>query len=252
MTTVKLTEEVKGILETAATWDDEGLTIGSALSRSEYQEVNKFLELSGAKWNRKSKRHLFQPGGREKLESLLEDGEIRDDKKHFQAFYTPKELARELAEIADIRPQMVCLEPSVGHGAIYEAVKAAQPFAAVVAIDANPDVLPVLKAKGLGCMTADFLECEPKDFASFDRVIMNPPFTKDQDIQHVRHAFEFLREGGRLVALMSPGFTFGESKIRREFREFVEEHGRVVREVEAGAFKDSGTDIRTVIVELVK
>jgi len=252
--TLKASEEVLNLLNTAAVIGDDGVTLGKALSRTEYVAVNKFLETAGAKWNKKAKRHLFAaPDARKKLLALLETGEIRDDKRHFQAFYTPSDVARQLVEIADIQQDMLCLEPSVGHGAIYEAIREAEPnIRGVVAIDANPDVVPVLKSKGLGAMTADFLDCDPEDFARFDRVVMNPPFTGDQDIKHVRHAYRFLREGGKLVAIMSPGFTFGESHIRREFREFVEEHGRVVEELPEGSFKESGTNVRAVVVELVK
>ena len=37
----------------------------------------------------------------------------------------------------------------------------------------------------------------------YDRILMNPPFEKLQDIDHVRHCFDQLKEGGVLVAVMA-------------------------------------------------
>lgn len=259
--TLKASEEVLGILNTAAVIGDDGVTLGQTLSRDEYQAVNKFLETAGAKWNRKAKRHLFTaPDARDKLLSLLETGEIRDDKKHFQAFYTPAELADELVELAEVQDGMDCLEPSAGDGVIADAIKEAG--GQVLCVEIDPKAVRLLDKKLYVAYGADFLTCRPVEeeattpespgLGKFDRVVMNPPFTADQDIKHVRHAFKFLRDGGRLIAIMSPGFTFGEKRARREFRDFLEEHGRIVRELPEGTFKESGTNVRAVIVELVK
>ena len=35
----------------------------------------------------------------------------------------------------------------------------------------------------------------------YDTIVMNPPFEKFQDIDHVRHAFDLLKPGGRVVAI---------------------------------------------------
>jgi hypothetical protein len=48
--------------------------------------------------------------------------------------------------------------------------------------------------------------------SGYDRIIMNPPFSKGRDIQHVRHAYELLRPGGRLVAIMGEGAFFHGNK----------------------------------------
>jgi predicted RNA methylase len=248
--TLKASEEVIGILQTAAAFDNEGITLGSALSRAEYLAVNKFLEVAGAKWNKKAKRHLFEPGAKEKLEALLDTGEIRDDKKHFQAFYTPESVAKNLVRLAGVRPGVVCLEPSAGQGAIADAIREAG--GSLKCVELDPVAIGVLRGKGHDVLGYDFLDVDPAGAEPFDRVVMNPPFTSDQDIKHVLHAFEFLRPGGTLIAIMSPGFTFGETAVRRLFREFVEKHGSIVCELPAGTFSESGTEVRTVVVELMK
>lgn len=231
--------------------DETGLTLKGQLDRKEYDAVNKFLELAGAKWNRSAKRHIFQPGAKAKIEALLDSGEIINEKKQFQAFYTPAWLAEELVALAGVGDGMDCLEPSAGAGAIATAARKAG--GQVWCVEINQEAAKELVAQGFAANLLDFLTLEPKDAPTFDRVLMNPPFTNDQDIKHVMQAFRFLKPGGKLYAIMSPGFTYGSQRnIRKEFSELVALYGRVVRELPGGTFRESGTDVTTVIVELKK
>ena len=53
-------------------------------------------------------------------------------------------------------------------------------------------------------MGDDFLN--PSEWATafkYDRIIANPPFTKNQDIDHVMQMWNFLKPGGRIVSIMS-------------------------------------------------
>jgi 16S rRNA G1207 methylase RsmC len=86
--------------------------------------------------------------------------------------------------------------------------------------------------------------------ASYDRIVANPPFADGQDIAHVTHALAFLRPGGRLVAIMSSGFTFRQDRAALAFRDLVEERGGTVEELSADAFKVSGTGVRAVLVTI--
>jgi hypothetical protein len=61
-----------------------------------------------------------------------------------------------------------------------------------------------------------------------------------------------LAPGGRLVSVMSPGFTFRQDGIAKGFRSFVEEVGGEVEELPPESFKESGTNIATVLVTLDK
>lgn len=60
--------------------------------------------------------------------------------------------------------------------------------------------------------------------------------------------WEHLKEGGKLVAIMSPHFTHSEDKKSKEFRQLLQDVGAEVHEIDEGAFKDSGTNIRTYFV----
>src|SRR4051812_7333314 len=101
-------------------------------------------------------------------------------------------------------------------------------------------------SKGFKTIAGDFLALEPEE--KYDRVVMNPPFTNDQDIDHVLHAYKFLKPGGKLVAIMAKGFTFGENRKRSGFRDLLKQHGRIVMDLPAGTFKESGTMVETVVV----
>ena len=246
--TLKADQEVIDIIKRSEI-DEQGLTLKGQLDRKQYESVNKFLELAGAKWNRSAKRHLFQPGAKAKIEALFQSGKIVDEKKSFQAFFTPQSVAEDLVAIADIGDGMECLEPSAGEGAI--ALAARRAGAKAYCIEINPEACKILTEHGFEVLAGDFLQVKPDNASQWPRILMNPPFTNDQDIKHVLHAYQFLLPGGKLYAIMSPGFTFAsQRKIRKEFNEFVKRHGRIVRHLPSGTFSESGTDVTTVIVEL--
>jgi hypothetical protein len=170
-------------------------------------------------------------------------------------FPTPAELARDMVDRLNIRStapeSWTLLEPSAGCGAILDEVEqlAAEPL--TVVYEVNPTLCGILQAKGYDARPRDFLQEKPGEF-QFDAVLMNPPFEKMQDVDHVRHAFEFLKPGGRLVAIMSPGPFFRDTAKARDFRGWLEELGAEVEEIEAGAFKESGTGVASRLVVIDK
>ena len=86
----------------------------------------------------------------------------------------------------------------------------------------------------------DFLEMNGS-IGDFDRIVMNPPFERGADIRHIRHAYEHLRPGGRLVAICAGG--------PRQVTAFRDEAVYWI-DLEPGTF--AGTDVRAVIVALDK
>lgn len=87
---------------------------------------------------------------------------------------------------------------------------------------------------------------------NYTKIIANPPFSGNQDIDHVRHMYERLEEGGILAAITSRHWKFASEKKCVEFREWLEKvHGEVF-EIEAGEFKESGTTVSTMAVVIKK
>lgn len=91
--------------------------------------------------------------------------------------------------------------------------------------------------------------------SGYDRIIMNPPFSERRDIAHVRHAYDLLRTGGRLVAIMGEGSFFGQDKKAQEFREWLDSVGGTSEKLPDGSFQDTslpvntGVNARMVVIE---
>lgn len=240
--------DVLNIIGRATTDGNNFFLPPGALDRDTYTRVNKVLELVGGKWNRSAKAHVFAGPANDAVESILITGEVIDLKKALQAFYTPVDLANRIVQMAGVTAGMHVLEPSAGGGAIAKAVLATG--ATVGCIEINPAAVKGLANEGIEAIERDFLTVEPINV--FDRVVMNPPFTGGQDVKHVTHALSFLKPGGRLVSIMSPTWRYRDQRWAGEFRDLLAAHNGTVTEVPAGAFKESGTMIQTVIVTMDK
>ena len=167
-------------------------------------------------------------------------------------FPTPPAIVQDMIDRAQLRAGMTILEPSAGSGAIACAVEDyMEGEVTVVVMERNYSLCEVLRLRGFNAEPVDFMEQQPGTFG-FDRVIMNPPFEKQQDIDHVLHAFKFLKPGGRLVAIMSPSFQYHSGSKAEAFRAWIEQSGGEVTAIPAGAFKESGTDVATVMVVVDK
>jgi tRNA G37 N-methylase Trm5 len=248
--TIPITPEVRAVLE-RANITSTSLTITEQLDRKLYESVNKVLEAGGGKWNRKAKAHVFAGDPRAALGIALETGKITreaivDEKKTFQIFHTPKDLAERMVHLAGIKPGDRVLEPSAGEGAIALAAQSAG--AIVTAIEIRPEaVLKLNQVLITPALCSDFMKVPAGD-DTYEVILMNPPFTRNQDIQHVQHALGFLAPEGRLVAIMSPHFTFAEDTPSIEFRRMLDVRGGIYEPLPAGTFKEAGTNVSTVLV----
>lgn len=132
-------------------------------------------------------------------------------------FPTPPEVAKALVFLAEIGPGHEVLEPSAGIGSLAEAIREAHPEAELTCIEWRPSLCKILRLKCFETIEADFLKAR----GAVDRIVMNPPFEKGQDIDHVRHAYDLLKPGGRLVAIMSAGSFQRSCRKSREFSEWL-------------------------------
>lgn len=220
------------------------------LDRKTYTDVNKVLEGLGGKWDRKLKGHLFDSSPEAALEEVILSGEYTNSKKEFQFFETPTELASRLCDMAEITSDCTVLEPSVGKGRIADEIMKGCP-AKLYCFEINKDMEKYLKDKPYAVYYEDFLNLS-KEYDIPDRIVMNPPFSKQQDIDHIYKAFDYLKPGGILVSVMSTSHTYRTNKKSELFRKFLEQTGAETEFLPQGTFKESGTMANTCVIKIRK
>jgi predicted RNA methylase len=258
---MKIERNIIGVLE-AAQIDGNKLVLTSQLDRSTYEAANKVLTAIGGKWSRKDKAHIFPEPAADVLDAVLLTGEYTRTKQNFGQFDTPEELARSVATRAMIQPGMLVLEPSAGLGRLIQATLDAG-ATAVHSVEIDPKRATGLRERFRSLRAepcparyqvlvneADFLTLPASPI--YDRVVMNPPFAKQADIDHIRHAFDFLLPGGRLVAIASSSVSFRSNQKATAFRSFVSENSGQIEALPDAAFKESGTNVSTVLVTIDK
>lgn len=220
------------------------------LDRKLYQEVAKSLKLIGGKWKGgKVFGFVFDVDPTDLLEQIA-NGEKRNLKKEFQFFATPEKLADELVHLADLNQHDTILEPSAGQGAIIKAINKV--------CDVVPDCYElmdintiILNKSGLcfNLIGDNFLNHSSK---SYSKIIANPPFTKNQDIDHLKEMYNCLSPGGRLVCITSESWVNGNQKKQTGFKNWLIEIGAEIIDIERGTFKESGTMVGGKVVIINK
>jgi phospholipid N-methyltransferase len=220
------------------------------LDKKLYMEVAKSLELIGGKWKGGKIAGFVFPSDPTELLQQIAGGESRNLKKEFQFFETPDTLADELVELAEIQQKDEVLEPSAGQGSIVKAIHRKHNYKTVWGfelMDVNQTFLNKLDHFHL--LGNDFLtECDSR----FDKIIANPPFTKNQDIDHIYKMYYHLKPGGRLVSVSSTHWEKSNNKKEMNFKYWLNEVGAKIQKVPSGTFKQSGTMISSVIIIINK
>jgi len=204
---------------------------------------------------------------------FLDKNGKRDGKDDF--FATPAELADRMVESLNIaraaHGEIRILEPSAGDGALADAVRRADQrysilhvsqakvgdlwhdrglVADIVCVEENPDRAAVLKARQYRVVQTDFLQMAvPVDQMKFDKIIMNPPFSNYQECAHLWHAFQMLKPGGTLVAVISDAVTRRSDRMYAAFRSWLYDVNASKRKT---GVKFDRTQVETLIVEIQK
>ena len=192
----------------------------------------------------------------------------------FERFNTPPEVARRLARHA---PRVLgkVLDPAVGEGALLAplAKRLLRNGSGLYCIDSDPAALSVFKTnleslvgESMTVVKADFVKWAKRQrAASFDCIIMNPPFagTKQRlrritprastrqywsgdrcmplEAAFLCRAHDLLKDGGRLLAVLPSSVVMAESL--QWLRDLLMETGRirVVHELPADCFSQVGS-----------
>tara|TARA_R110001592_G_scaffold182549_1_gene425859 strand:+ start:14661 stop:16475 length:1815 start_codon:yes stop_codon:yes gene_type:complete len=161
-------------------------------------------------------------------------------------FPTHENVTSRMLELANISEENTIADTSAGSGHILEAVKKSFPNILADAYEINHELSEILEGKGFAVEHCDFLTVEPS--AKYDRILINPPFEKLADIDHVIHSFKFLKPGGKLIAVMSPGPFFRMDKKSKSFRNWLGELDGYYEDLPENSFKQSGTNVSTKLI----
>jgi hypothetical protein len=236
---MKLSETVMNVLAQCTVKGNVLFLPPNQLERKVYEAVNKCLMAMGGKWDRKARGHVFEESPALTLEAALTTGEQVDPRQQLQFFETPEFVACHMAALAQIGPGHHVLEPSAGRGAIARFLPAT-----TLCIELYDPNVRFLKSRGHTVIKGDFL-IEPIDY--YHRIVMNPPFTRNQDIAHVRRAYDWLLPGGRLVAIMSEHPFFAQDKESVAFRDWFGEGYN--EKLPPGTFATTGVSSRIVVID---
>lgn len=238
---MKISNEV---IEVLAKSNVEGntLKLTQQLDRDLYLKVNKVLKAIGGKWVSAKRRHVFESDVEDILQNIILTGEYTDTKTEFQFFPTPEALAEQLVEEAEIRGGEACLEPSAGRGNIAKFMPGCD------CIELNPENREFLIENGFNVIAEDFMTFDSAK--NYDVIVMNPPFSKQQDIAHVTKAISIAKRC--VIAVMSASVLFRTDNRTTDFRAFVEFFGGTIEPLPEKAFKESGTMVNTCKVVVRK
>lgn len=249
----KIDNHILAILS-RCTFDGPKLYLPSMLDRPDYVAVNKVLEASGGKWNKAAKAHVFDEDAADAIEQALATGEFHRVKQDLGQFDTPPAVVARLIELAEIRPGDEVLEPSAGIGNIVSSLIEAKVHS-VRAVEIDQKRREFMMARFADRSRQDLVRYGDKDFLTipprpiFDRVVMNPPFAKQADIDHVTHALKFLRPGGRLVAVMSAAVMWRQNRKTTTFTDLImSTYDGNMEALPEGSFASSGTNVNACIV----
>ncbi len=251
---VQIKQEIIDILKQCRVEDNLVFLPDIQLERKTYAAVNKCLEQTGGKWNRSKRGHLFESDPESIFSDMLETGEYIDIKKEYQFFETPNDIVQQMVQLSELNFHDSVLEPSAGKGAILHEIHYS---CYLIAIELNKDNYAYLENEYKidynidKIIEGDFLEYTPE--GKFNKIIMNPPFRNQQDIDHFTHAFDnCLADGGIIVSIISESPFFRTTKKAEAFRKLLKDNNAEIIELHPGAFKSSGTMVKTRIVKIVK
>jgi hypothetical protein len=218
------------------------------LDRKEYLDIAEHLKFLGGKWKGRGLNGFIFDRQISSIDELL--GNNIKVKKDIQLFETPESIADKLVEYAEIDNYQTILEPSAGRGRIIKSIQkvCSCQIDYCEINDVNRKYLDEIK--NINFLEEDFLKL--KTNKKYTRILANPPFAKNQDIDHIMKMYELLSEKGILVSISSNHWQMAKEKKCQEFRKFIEYTNAEVIELQNGDFKESGTLVKGNIIIIRK
>lgn len=163
-------------------------------------------------------------------------------------FPTPEKEVSKMAMYAGIEKGDDVADLSAGKGDILEYVRENYDCN-LFAAEKMGCLREILKLKEINLIGNDALKVTQK----FDKILLNPPFEKGQDIAHVQYAFENnLKAGGTLVAILSMGsFSNSQKKFQAFQNWYVDfcEHEEEMIGAFKSAFRQTGVNTKMIVLK---
>lgn len=211
-----------------------------------YTECKTIIESNGYKYiNKKQGFKKIGGNAQEDLEKMINGVDISSARKQFDFYPTPNDVVQKAQILLEHNGIDFILEPSAGTGNLVTGLEKY-----TKAIELNPECINALKEKQIEIIGSDFINETPQ---LFNYIIMNPPFSKRQDAKHVCLAFDkWLNNNGILVAITGTGILSASDKFSKAFQDLYNKYGVYQEILNNGAFKESGTNVNTVITKFIK
>lgn len=222
------------------------LELNPEIKMVNYSEVKNVLSRAGGVYNKNG--FEFKSCAKEIYNRLI-SGEKIDDKKKFQFFETPEKIVNKLHSLLKIKDTDKILEPSAGKGRLLKGLNKEN----IHCVELMEDNKKFLLFDGFKVIGDDFLRhhifTKPSTW-KYDIILANPPFAKNQDIDHFIEMQKFIKKGGQIACIMSTHWINSSTKKCKDFRSWLEEKDHDLIMIPAGEFKQSGTAIATCIIHL--
>lgn len=223
---------------------------------SDYSTFKKILSEIDGKWSKKLDAHVFNNDPTGLIEEIVAVGCLPQRKPH-EAFFTPALVTEELLQWGNFQlfdgyyESCKFLEPQAGKGNIADLLREKYPKIQIDCCEIDEVNRAALKRKNFKIIAEDFLLLPVNP--TYRWVIMNPPFNgkKGDYIDHISHAFKFLKENGTLLAIAPESFLKSRNKKTVDFRNWVFTHGSHARLPEK-CFAESGTNIDCIMLKIDK
>ncbi len=233
---IKIDKDVINVLANSIIEENKLFLPQEQLERNLYLAVDKILKATGGKWNRKEKAHLFSKDVKDIIEEIVLTEEYSDTKKEYQFFETPFSIAKELVQLANVKQGETVLEPSAGKGRIASLISNCH------CIELNDDNRAYLEKTGYRVVGKDFMTFTKR----YDVIIANPPFSKQQDIDHINHMIDLANR--KVVSVASSSILFRNNKKTVLFRDKINLLGGTIKNLPEKSFVDSGTNVNACII----
>ena len=218
------------------------------LDRNDYLKLSKELTSLGGKWKGGKVGAFVFDFDPQLIVDKICNNKV-NTKKMTQFFPTPNKIVKKMLDGVEIKHSDKLLEPSAGQGAIIEElIKFNSNISYCEFEDINVDILKN-KYPNLKFLKHDFLEV---DNLKFDKIFANPPFSKSQDIIHIKHMYDLLNKDGVLVSISGTSWKYKVDKKSKDFKDWLLTQKHSIEDIESGEFSESGTNVATCLIKIYK